>query len=140
MKAKIFLYAAMTLLATATFTGCDDDDGDWDEMVWSVDVKTIKDGFIKVPNSGGTYSFACKNYSGFWLSGITETTGTQKSLYSSDDESNTAHSITSSWATVSVEGNTLTVKIEPNESEQSRCLDVEVTAGDIFDNFVFIQQ
>lgn len=146
MKGKVLSIMTCLLLAMAacTQTSCSDDDGDWEEMKWDTSVKAGKDGVISVGSEGGTYEFKCKNYNP-WLSSISQfedgmegevflPANTDSNLYADQ-----GMYIVGTWLTARCTGSTLTVEIKPNESQKEHTMTVEVTAGDIFDSFVFRQ-
>ena len=141
MRKVISLMALCAMMVIAIgFVSCSHEakDGDWETMKWKkvvpevvkIDGKTC----YSVPMEGGTYTFICKNYSGFWLADILD-----------NDEVVTRDLINdhlryeSGWVNVKVEGNVMTVTFAHNDSH-ARKLEVCVTAGDIFDSFRFIQQ
>ena len=145
MKGKVLSITTYLLLAMAACTqaSCSEDDGDWEEMKWETSVKAGKDGIISVGSEGGTYEFKCKNYNP-WLCSILQFEDGQKSeaFYGSTDDNQDAYQglfMAGTWLTVKCSGSTLTVEIKPNESQKEHKMVVEVTAGDIFDSFVFQQ-
>lgn len=140
MKVKFLIFTLLTTLTLFCFVSCSDEDGNWDSMKWSSEVRTSKDGTVDVPQSGSTYTYTCKNYNGFWLTRTNEKiNGEEKQFYANED-SNTWNSVSGVWSTAKVENNVLTVTISSNDTGTSRELIVSVTAGDIFDGFTFKQQ
>lgn len=140
---KLFLNIMVAFLAISALAGCSGEelDGDWDLMKWKTEVKVGKGGYVEVPKAGGTYQWTCKNYHGFWLSGARETAsdGSKKSFWIYGTESDFNH-LTTTWSTIKAEERVLTVTIAPNETDSTRILEVQVTAGDIFDQFNFRQE
>lgn len=140
MKKNLF-FAFMAVLFATVFASCSDDvDGKWEKMKWSTDVKTANDGYVEVPEDGGTYVFTCKNYPDFWLVYLYEAEGTNvQKTYTGDENSSDYMHINGTWATVKSEDSKLYVTIEPNTTENGRVFSLTVTAGDIFDYFNFRQ-
>ena len=145
MKGKVLSIMTCLLLAMAacTQTSCSEDDGDWEEMKWDTSVKAGKDGIISVGSEGGTYEFKCKNYNP-WLCSITQFEDEDVAVWYAHDTDENQYAdqnlrIITPWLTARCSGSTLTVEIKPNESQKEHTMTVEVTAGDIFDSFVFRQ-
>ena len=145
MKGRVFPIMTCLLLAMAacTLASCSDDDGDWEEMKWETSVKAGKDGVISVGSEGGTYEFKSKNYDP-WLISISQfEDGMEGEVFHRNTDDNQYADqgmyIAGTWLTARCSGSTLTVKIKPNESQKKHTMTVEVTAGDIFDSFVFRQ-
>ena len=144
MKEKLF---ATMLLFTCilSLASCSKDDGDWDDMKWEKNnyEKALTPSFgkaISVPKSGGTYTFKCKNYKSFWIEYVAEQVGdkTIKNIPAIDDKPYSE--IEGGYTSSKVEGNTLTVTFAPNETLNGRYVCVNVSAGDIFDKFIFVQK
>ena len=140
------LFATLLLFAGIMSLGsCGKDGGDWDAMKWEENnyEKTLTPNFgkaIGVPQSGGTYTFKCKNYKSFWIEYVTEQVGdkTIKNIPSYDDKPYSE--IKGCYTSSKVEGNTLTVTFEPNNTQDGRYIRANVSAGDIFDKFIFLQK
>ena len=132
---------AATLAMAFVLGACSDDDGDWAPMRWKTSVVKEKDGKIAVPTQGGSYVFICTNYNTPWMANLKEIIEGKETYYNIpyDDNPNSAYSITSPWLTAHWNANTLTVNVEPNETGKERKMEVTVTAGDIFDTFIFKQ-
>ena len=114
-------------------------DGKWDKMKWN-DLSNLKqvDGNYIVPASGGTYTFECKNYMAPWINTVMENGVTDYSLIEINHD---FHRFTGNWFDVQCINADLVVTIDPLEGDSNeRSLTVVVTAGDIFDTFVFQQQ
>ena len=133
---------ALAMLAAFSLVSCssDDPDGKWDSMKWSkTDYKVVKEDGTKyyyVPKEGIEFTFTCKNY-GPWLSSVKAVTDDKiEYIYPNDD----FHSLDYESIHVKAEGKTVTVSFDPIENDrQSRRYMLTVTAGDVFDNFCFIQ-
>lgn len=145
MKIKHILPA---LAAAFVLTACNNDkDGDWDPMNWEKNsYSTTKvDGkkYIQVPQQGGTYTFSCKNYEGFWLSSVDIITSgygftMEKHLADGSFGANwNHHHMQSDGCSIDIEENSMTVHFD--YSDAHRVYTINVTAGDIFDSFRFIQ-
>ena len=145
MKGRVFSIMTCLLLAmvACTLASCSEDDGDWEEMKWDTSVKAGKDGVISVGSEGGTYEFKCKNYNP-WLCSISQfEDGMEGEVFDRNTDDNRYADqgmyIAGTWLTAKCSDSTLTVEIKPNESQKEHKMTVEVTAGDIFDSFVFRQ-
>ena len=117
----------------------DEPDGKWDKMKWN-DLSNLKqvDGNYIVPACGGTYTFECKNYMAPWINTVMESGVTDYSLIEINHD---FHRFTGNWFDVQCINADLVVTIDPLEGDSNeRSLTVVVTAGDIFDTFVFQQQ
>jgi hypothetical protein len=139
MMKKIFLLITLSLIMLGMSSCNNDDRFDWSPMKWrtETDIATSSAvNTISVPKEGGTFTFTCKNYSRIWLTEITEKTATGYDKYTTAKDIN---NVSISWMTASINGNTVTVEIKPNDKEE-RSADVGVTAGDIFDTFRFNQK
>ena len=137
---KIFLLITLSLIMLGMSSCNNDDRFDWSPMKWrtETDIATSSAvNTISVPKEGGTFTFTCKNYSRIWLTEITEKTATGN--YDKYTTAKDINNVSISWMTASINGNTVTVEIKPNDKEE-RSADVGVTAGDIFDTFRFNQK
>ena len=140
MKQKIlFITFLMGILFSLASCESTLPDGLWDPMKWKTSVKVQKDKnknkYINVPTEGGTYVFHCKNYSNFWISGI-DIKGKEVFDQNSDD----FKTCKGDWGSVECKSNILTVIVSPKSKEDCDTIKVGVTAGDIFDSFVFRRQ
>lgn len=137
MKTKLFLFFALMGM-TLSFAACgDENDGDWDLMEWSGYSKK-SDIVINVSAEGGTNLLHCKNYGSIWLSYVNEIEDSTKQHYTGyviEDP----HKISTDWAEIECSGSQLQVTMKPNDSDKERTLEVNVTAGDIFDKITFVQ-
>lgn len=136
-RMRVICAIAFLVFAAASITSCsDDEDGDWDPMVWKAEVPVQKtDGVYIVPTEGAVLSFSCLNYSHPWM-GNALSTGEH---YYPPREANDYHSITADWFKAEVSGNKLKVAFEGNATKEERPLELTVTAGDIFHTFKFRQ-
>lgn len=135
------------LAAAFVLTACDDKDGDWDPMKWEKTsypyTKIEGKKYIEVPQQGGTYTFTCKNYDGFWLYAVNIKTSGYGFTVEKHLENNSfgndwnEHHMQSDGCTVDIEGNTMTVSFDYTDA--TRSYEVGITGGDIFDTFRFIQ-
>ena len=134
--AKATAAVALMLCAVALcLTACTSESkvGEWDPMKWKVvtPMAKAKNGAYNVPSSGSTFSVVCRNYAGFWFSGVDgkniEWYG--KDIYQLDYEQFSAQ----------IQKNKLTIDFKANESTQERNITISVTAGDVFDTFRFKQ-
>lgn len=125
----------LTMVLLAVSSCGDEPDGKWDKMKWTnVDNLMNLQGVYIIPSYGGSYTFLCRNYERPWIESVT-VDGTRQDI---NNESRSAYD--GEWCSVEFDGNALivTAKRLPADVE-SRHIDVEVTAGDIFDAFHFRQ-
>lgn len=126
----------LLLMTSLVLFSCEGKDGDWDPMAWeSNDVSNINKN-IEVPQAGNTYVFTCKNYNNFWVYAIREN-GKQMG---DDQLFIDCQKYEDSCISISIEGNRMNVTVFPNEGHQIRNISIGVTAGDIFDSFIFEQK
>lgn len=117
-------------------------------MKWKyegVSLRTKTKKVFTVTKKGGTYHFKCKNYGGFWLCAVEEKVNNTVNTYDGQNFDKTfpksdQHNIYGGWTTANIKENVLTVTIAPNKTNTKRYATVEVTAGDIFDQFYFEQE
>jgi len=140
------LSVMVAIVAVLSLSSCEKEalDGDWEKMKWEKTSYTTEkyEGhtYYRVPKEGGTFTFKCKNYSAFWLCNLLEVVpgyGTNKETYYLANEAD-PHKLECGVATVHVENATVTITIAPTDSSL-RTIHLSVTAGDIFDDFSFIQ-
>jgi hypothetical protein len=122
------------------FSSCGDEpDGKWDKMKWN-NLSNLKqeEGKYIVPASGGTYTFECTNYKAPWINSVTEEGVDEYSLIEVTDN---FHTFIGKWFDVRCVNADLVVTIDPLDADcYERNMTVIVTAGDIFEIFVFQQQ
>lgn len=126
------LFSVICLL-TLFLSSCDDKDGDWEAMRWTVknyspediryDSRTRQ---IDVNYKGGTIDLICKNYPGFWFA-----------IYTGDSENDDVyHHWTGEWYDLRIEGNVLHCTFFENASgKPMEILNLPISAGDIFYSF-----
>lgn len=152
MRMKFFIIGFAALMsAAATLSSCSREDGDWDPMEWRTGVRNVKeDGMrlVVVPQTGGTYEYTCRNYKSFWLEYVIETTEKPtgnlwqfNGLYNTyrHEDTNPLH-ISSPATEVNANDNKLSISVKPNDTGKTRYIMVTVTAGDIFDQFIYRQE
>ena len=131
---KIFILLFVALLG---FSSCGSEEpiGKWENMKWTnVDNLKNVNGVYLLPAEGGTYTFLCRNYEQPWISSVT-VNGEYPEGYENSRVFN------GEWFTVKFEGNKLIITVQSlPQSLGSRGFDLMVTAGDIFDKFIFNQQ
>lgn len=131
-KLPLLLLCAVFIL----LIGCGDEpDGKWAKMKWEVPSNLTKtEGIYMVPASGGTFVLTCKNYKP-WIEGITDC-----SVLDNPNVITDVHNWEGTWYSVNCNQNEVTFKFDPLSAEEdSRELQVALTAGDIFDYFSFRQ-
>lgn len=136
MKNTLLSLLLLTALSGAA-TSCSDNDGDWTPMKWHTTVVQEKDGTVLIPAEGGTYVFACTNYSEPWMSDLRVETNGQEAIYHPKAD---FHSVSASGLEARWEGAVLTITVTPSSALTSREFLLTVTAGDIFHTFRFSQQ
>ena len=127
----IFLFVALLGVSSCG----DEPDGKWAKMKWT-NVNNLMNvgGVYILPDDGGSFSFLCRNYEHPWIESVT-VNGVQYSA----NEDRLAYN--GEWFTVKFEGNNMIVTAQPMPANlDSRGFNIQVTAGDIFDNIVFSQQ
>lgn len=140
MKKKLFTML-LAIIGILSFASCSKDDGDWNPMKWenySYETTRLPNGtkVIRVPKSGGTFTFKCTNYNRLWIESVTE--GFNDKYVKNITSDNYTYIETNS-TTVQAEGNTLTVTFAPNETQTEREVRVYVSVGDTGDKLVFCQ-
>lgn len=138
------MLVCLTITACVPFLFHEACDGLWEPMEWShpryETVKMDGEKYYLVPVEGGSFGFRCKNYRGPWL-------GTHKFIvrgettYSYQDEDRAEDSFShyeNDWCRVTAEGDSIKVWFDANKSTVRRAI-IGVTAGDIFDEFKFLQ-
>lgn len=136
MSEMKILRLAFVMLAAFSIASCsnsDDPDGKWKPMEWESEVPVqTTDGVYNVSETGTEFTFSCKNYSPWLVNALSN------GKYYLPEE-NSYHVIATDWFKAETNGKTLKVVFEANESAEERPLLLEVTAGDIFYTFRFIQ-
>ena len=124
------------LLLIGLFASCSKDDGDWEPMKWKAtsSVKEEKGSYI-VESEGTTLTFICKNYDKPWIVGAR--IGNQ---YINPDGNFSNLTLKGEWFSAKITDNQLEVVINKNNTPMARAFLLEVTAGDIFHTFQFVQK
>ena len=132
---KLFILLAIVLLGVSS-CGSDEPEGKWEKMKWyNVDNLMNHQGVYLIPEEGGTFVFQCRNYSNPWLISVT-VDGVGHSI----DNSHNKEYI-GDWCALKFEGDKLSITAQPlPNSLESRNLDVQVSAGDIFGTLSFSQK
>lgn len=143
MKIKTIILALFSVLVLLS---CSEKDGDWDPMKWEktsyTSTKIEGKKYIEIPQEGGICTFTCKNYNGFWLSGINITTSgygftIEKNYVDGTMINWDSHHISTDGCTIDIEGKTMTVKFDYTDARKT--FKIGVSAGDAFDTFYFVQ-
>ncbi len=121
-------------MLTSIFTSCNDKDGDWDPMEWTVKNYSPEDisydarnRQIYVNYKGGTIDFECRNYKTFWFAIFAGNTETPDDVY---------HHWRGEWFDIKIEGNVLHCSFTEDASgKPMEVLHVPLSAGDIFYTF-----
>lgn len=133
----LFKISILLIVAFLSFSSCGDEpDGKWDKMKWNnVDNLAKVNNIYVIPEEGGTFTFECKNYKP-WLSDVIINTEHQD-IYSSGSRKE----YKSDWFEVNITDRKVMFTFDEIEEPMTgRTVEVVVTAGDIFDTFVFQQQ
>lgn len=140
------LHITLLLLLLISFTACNSTDGDWEPMKLHANVSMNDRGHIAVPATGGSYNVWCTNYNHFWFA----TTGCliedynhikrPAPPYTPEEERRLSYEATGTWIRATIEGNTLTTTLQPNDSPHERRVEVYFTAGNTGGSVTFIQQ
>lgn len=135
MKTGNLFKILLLIIFATTFVACESEgkDGDWDPMKWEANVSNINKNKIEVPNEGGVYVIKCTNYKSFWINALSEN---GESLQISYEDKK----IEREWYSIRIDdGNTMTVSILSNSSDDNRTLKIGIQAGNAFDSFLFEQ-
>ena len=135
MKTGNLFKILLLIIFATTFVACESEekDGDWEAMKWETNVSNINKNKIEVPNEGGVYVIKCTNYKSFWINALSES-GESLSISYEDEK------IEREWYSIKIDdGNTMTVSILSNSSDDNRTLKIGIQAEDVFDSFLFEQ-
>ncbi len=135
----LFRISILLIIVLMAFSSCGDEpDGNWAPMKWiNIDNLTKVDNVYVIPEEGGTFTFECTNYKFPWISSIMENGVDENSLEIIIE----FRKFIGNWFEVQCINADLVITIDPLEADcNDRSLTVLVTAGDIFDTFVFQQQ
>ena len=143
MKTMKIWKIAFALLSALFLVSCSKDidkDNDkpltglWPPMVWVTEAGRESGGAI-APAAGGELTYFCRNYPEPWICAA-KLNGKN---YYPNIEANDYWTITVDWFKAEINGNKLTVVIKANDTGEEREILLAVTAGDIFDYFLFKQ-
>lgn len=131
---------SMLLIAVLLgFSSCDNEQpiGIWSPMKWNnVDNLTKTNNIYVIPAEGGSFTFECKNYAP-WLSDVIINTERQKMVL---QENWNRKEYKNEWFEVKIIDKKVIFTFDKIEKPMTeRTVEVEVTAGDIYDDFVFKQ-
>lgn len=135
MKTGNLFKILLLIIFATTFVACEsqEKDGDWESMKWETNVSNINKNKIEVPNEGGVYVIKCTNYKSFWIYALSES-GESLPIDNEDEK------IEREWYSIKInDGNTMTVSILSNSSDDNRTLEIGIQAGNAFDSFLFEQ-
>lgn len=135
MKTGNLFKILLLIIFAATFVACESEekDGDWEAMKWETNVSNINKNKIEVPNEGGVYVIKCTNYKSFWINALSEN-GESLPIDNEDEK------IEREWYSIKInDGNTMTVSILSNSSDDNRTLKIGIQAENAFDSFLFEQ-
>ena len=135
MKTGNLFKILLLIIFATTFVACESEekDGDWEAMKWETNVSNINKNKIEVPNEGGVYVIKCTNYKSFWIYALSES-GESLPIDNEDEK------IEREWYSIKInDGNTMTVSILSNSSDENRTLEIGIQAGNAFDAFLFEQ-
>lgn len=135
MKTGNLFKILLLIIFATTFVACESEekDGDWEAMKWETNVSNINKNKIEVPNEGGVYVIKCTNYKSFWIYALSES-GESLPIDNEDEK------IEREWYSIKInDGNTMTVSILSNSSDDNRTLKIGIQAENAFDSFLFEQ-
>lgn len=135
MKTGNLFKILLLIIFATTFVACESEgkDGDREAMKWETNVSNINKNKIEVPNEGGVYVIKCTNYKSFWIYALSES-GESLPIDNEDEK------IEREWYSIKInDGNTMTVSILSNSSDDNRTLEIGIQAGNAFDSFLFEQ-
>ncbi|HIZ04238.1 MAG TPA: hypothetical protein H9818_00020 [Candidatus Phocaeicola gallistercoris] len=135
MKTGNLFKILLLIIFATTFVACESEekDGDWEAMKWETNVSNINKNKIEVPNEGGVYVIKCTNYKSFWINALSES-GESLPIDNEDEK------IEREWYSIKInDGNTMTVSILSNSSDDNRTLKIGIQAENAFDSFLFEQ-
>ena len=121
------------------FSSCGDEpDGKWAKMKWNnVDNLAKTNNIYVIPEEGGSFTFECKNYTP-WIADVI--INTERQDISSQEDWNWKE-YRNDWFEVKITDKKVIFSFdEIKEPMTGRTAEVVVTAGDIFDTFIFQQQ
>lgn len=121
------------------FASCGDEpDGKWAKMKWNnVDNLSKTNNIYVIPEEGGSFTFECKNYTP-WIAEVVINTEHQD--ISSQEDWNWKE-YRNDWFEVKITDKKVIFSFdEIKEPMTGRTAEVVMTAGDIFDTFIFQQQ
>ena len=136
MKTGNLFKILLLIIFAKTFIACESEekDGDWEAMKWETNASNINKNKIEVPKEGGVYVIKCTNYKSFWINALSES-GESLSISYEDEK------IEREWYSIKIDdGNTMTVSILSNSSDDNRTLEIGIQAGNAFDSFLFEQK
>ncbi|MCF2594956.1 hypothetical protein I6E11_14420 [Bacteroides caecigallinarum] len=136
MKTGNLFKILLLIIFATTFIACESEekDGDWEAMKWETNASNINKNKIEVPKEGGVYVIKCTNYKSFWINALSES-GESLSISYEDEK------IEREWYSIKIDdGNTMTVSILSNSSDDNRTLEIGIQAGNAFDSFLFEQK
>lgn len=132
-------FSILMIAVLLGFSSCGDEpDGKWSKMKWNnVDNLTKTNNIYVIPEEGGSFTFECKNYTP-WIADVVINTERQDIL-SQDDWKWKEYR--NDWFEVKITDKKVIFSFdEIKEPMTGRTAEVVVTAGDIFDTFIFQQQ
>ena len=135
MKTGNLFKILLLIIFATTFIACESEEkeGDWEAMKWETNASNINKNKIEVPKEGGVYVIKCTNYKSFWINALSES-GESLSISYEDEK------IEREWYSIKIDdGNTMTVSILSNSSDDNRTLEIGIQAENAFDSFLFEQ-
>ena len=135
MKTGNLFKILLLIIFATTFIACESEekDGDWEAMKWETNASNINKNKIEVPKEGGVYVIKCTNYKSFWINALSEN-GESLPIDNEDEK------IEREWYSIKInDGNTMTVSILSNSSDDNRTLKIGIQAENAFDSFLFEQ-
>lgn len=137
MKNKFIQISLLLFCYILTSCSSSINDGDWPPMKWETKTVMDKKKNIIVPDSGGIYTFTCKNYNEIWISSMYEYIPNVDTTFYYNTK---PHNLEGKWSSIKIDNNIVTVAIKESNSKDKRHSQITLTAGDIIDVFFFLQK
>ena len=128
---RVLFMALAAIVILITISGCSSDVelGNWDAMKWKYSSKLAQS--KEVPVEGADFEITCTNYGLFWIHQVNDRyLETPEGWKGCDIEG---------VCQVSLKHNVMHVIIEPNTTDSTRTITIDVSAGDVFDYFKWAQ-
>lgn len=127
---RVLCTAVAAVFILVSTSACSDDMvGDWDPMEWKYSSKVAQS--KEMPADGTDFELTCTNYGLFWINMVND-------RYLETPEGRKGCSI-EGVCEVTLKHNVIHVIIEPNTTDSTHTISIDVSAGDTGDYFKWIQ-